>query len=113
LPGSLGEVGTGEFDLAGSLVAGDRADRLMQQSQLLTLQLKLRHGSAFVVASDNAELIEGAHADSIMYVFDESKAISPDTFDAVEGVLTGVAAESESETFALAMSPPAGPDGRF
>jgi hypothetical protein len=36
----------------------------------------------------NAELIEGAHADSIMYVFDESKAISQATFDAAEGAFS-------------------------
>ena len=36
-----------------------------ERSELLALNIKLHYGSAFAVASDNAVLIEGAHADSI------------------------------------------------
>ncbi len=86
---------------------------LDERSELLTLNIKLRHGSAFAVASDNAELIEGAHADSIMYVFDESKAVASDTFDAAEGAFSGASEDSDNEAFALAMSTPGEPNGRF
>ncbi len=86
---------------------------LDERSELLALNLKLRHGSAFAVASDNPELIEGAHADSVLYVFDESKAISADTFDAAEGAFSGAAEGSGIEAFALAMSTPGEPNGRF
>jgi hypothetical protein len=82
-------------------------------TELLTLNIKLRHGSAFAVASDNPELIEGAHADSVMYVFDESKAINSATFDAAEGAFSGAGGDSGNEAYALAMSTPGEPNGRF
>lgn len=83
------------------------------RTELLTLNLKLRHGSAFAVASDNPELIEGAHADRVFYIFDESKAISADTFDAAEGAFSGADDRHGTEAFALAMSTPGEPNGRF
>lgn len=86
---------------------------LDERAELLTLNIKLRFGSAFAVASDNPELIEGAHADSVMYVFDESKAISANTFDAAEGAFSGADDESGTEAYALAMSTPGEPNGRF
>lgn len=86
---------------------------LNERTELLTLNIKLKHGLAFAAASDNAELIEGAHADSVMYVFDESKAISSTTFDAAEGAFSGAGEGSDHEAFALAMSTPGEPGGRF
>lgn len=76
--------------------------------ELLSLNIKLRHGSAFAAASTRVELIEGAHADHILFVFDESKAIRSDTFDAAEGALNGT-----GEAYALAQSTPGEPQGRF
>ena len=52
-----------------------------ERTELLTLNLTLRHGSAFAVASTDLQLIEGAHAESLLYIFDESKSISGDVFD--------------------------------
>lgn len=75
--------------------------------ELLTLNLKLETGEAFAVASDTPELIEGAHADNILYIFDESKAIQDATFDAAEGAF------STGEAYALAISTPGEPNGRF
>lgn len=86
---------------------------LDERTELLTLNIKLRHGQAFAVASDNPELIEGAHGDGVLYVFDESKAISAGTFDAAEGAFSGAGAGSTNEAFALAMSTPGEPNGRF
>lgn len=83
-----------------------------ERTELLSLNIKLRHGSAFAVASDNPALIEGVHADSVLYLFDESKAISAATFDAAEGAFSG-AGEGDLEAFALAMSTPGEPSGRF
>ncbi len=74
---------------------------------LLQLNLRLRTGEAFAVASDTAELIEGAHADSLLYVFDEAKTIPAATWDAAEGALAG------GDTYALAVSTPGEPQGRF
>jgi hypothetical protein len=83
------------------------------RTELLTLNLNLQHGSAFAMASDNPELIEGAHADRVLYVFDESKAISADTFDAAEGAFSGADEEAGTEAYALAFSTPGEPSGRF
>ena len=84
-----------------------------ERTELLSLNIKLRHGQAFAAASDNPSLIEGAHADSILYVFDESKSIIPDTFDAAEGAFSGAGAGSGLEAFAFAASTPGEPVGRF
>lgn len=75
--------------------------------ELLTEQLKLSTGSAFAMASDNPALIEGAHADFMLYLFDESKAIPPGTWDSAEGAF------STGETYWLAISTPGEPNGRF
>jgi len=75
--------------------------------EVLHLSIKLSTGEAFAVASDNAELIEGAHADHLLYVFDEAKAIPDDTWDAAEGAF------STGNCMALAISTPGEPQGRF
>jgi hypothetical protein len=79
-----------------------------ERNELLTLSLNLMHGSAFAVASNDPSLIEGAHAESLLYVFDEAKSIAADTFDAAEGAFAG-----PGETLALACSTPGEPSGRF
>jgi len=77
-------------------------------NELMNLNLRLNHGAAFASASANSALIEGAHADSLLFVFDEAKAIPAGTFDACEGALNGT-----GEAFALALSTPGAPSGRF
>jgi hypothetical protein len=76
-------------------------------NEIFTLKLRLKTGEAFAVASDNPALIEGAHAEHILYIFDESKSVLPATFDAAEGALTTPGA------MAIAMSTPGEPQGRF
>lgn len=76
--------------------------------ELQSLNLKLSTGEAFAVASDESDKIEGAHADHLLYIFDESKAIPDPTFDAAEGAFS-----SQGEKFALAISTPGEPIGRF
>ena len=61
--------------------------REFTKEELLGRNLKLNYGEAFALASNRPELIEGAHADSIMYVFDESKIIPDGTWDSAEGAL--------------------------
>ena len=75
--------------------------------ELLQLNLKLSTGEAFAVASDTPALMEGAHADHLLYIFDEAKAIPSQTFDAAEGAF------STGECYALAISTPGEPQGRF
>lgn len=81
-----------------------------ERKEMLALSLKLETGEAFAAASDNPSLIEGAHAeDRILYLFDESKAIIDDTFDAAEGAFS----TEGTEAYALAISTPGEPIGRF
>lgn len=81
--------------------------------ELQTLNLKLTTGEAFAVASDNPGYIEGAHADSLLYIFDESKLIPGATFDAAEGAFSGAGAGTGIEALALAVSTPGESSGRF
>jgi hypothetical protein len=80
--------------------------------ELQNINLKLSHGAAFAAASANAALIEGAHADSLLFVYDEAKAIPAPTFDACEGAFSG-SGKDGTEAFALALSTPGAPQGRF
>lgn len=90
-----------------------------EPAELQVTALKLRHGAAFAVASNQPALIEGAHADSILYVFDEAKAIPSGTFEAAEGAFSGAGAirpdgsPAPTEALALAFSTPGEPNGTF
>jgi hypothetical protein len=81
---------------------------LNERTELLALNLKLRHGAAFAVASDQPSLIEGVHADSVLYVFDESKSIPAGLFDAAEGAFSAARADGLPEALAIAQSTPRG-----
>lgn len=81
--------------------------------ELLALSLKLEHGAANAVASNKPELIEGAHADSLLYLIDEAKIVPDGTWDAIEGAFSGGRPEGLPEAFALAVSTPGPPAGRF
>lgn len=81
-------------------------------AELLYQKLKLQTGEAFAVASDQPELMEGAHASRMLYVLDEAKAIPVRTWDAVEGAFAQEGVEGK-EAYALAISTPGPPVGRF
>lgn len=74
---------------------------------LLDMSLKLTTGEAFAIASDNSDLIEGAHADHLLYLFDESKSIPVDTWDSAEGAF------SSGDCHFFSISTPGEPNGRF
>lgn len=78
-----------------------------QGKDLLEQSLKGKTGEAFAVASDNSDLIEGAHADHLLYMFDESKAIPVDTWDSAEGAF------ATGECYFLSISTPGELNGRF
>lgn len=82
-------------------------DEPKPKDEITTLHLKLKFGEAFAVASDRPEFIEGAHADHILYLFDESKVIVDGTWDSAEGAMTG------EKAYWLAVSTPGEPSGRF
>jgi hypothetical protein len=81
--------------------------------ELLDLNLKLAYGQASAVAASDKELIEGAHADSLLYIYDESKAIKADIFDASEGAYSGARKSGLPEAYGLAQSTPGEMQGRF
>lgn len=81
--------------------------------ELLDMEIKGQTGSAFAVASNDPAKIEGAHADHVLYVYDEAKAIPANTFDASEGAFSGAGEGSNREAHGLAFSTPAEPVGRF
>lgn len=78
-----------------------------ERTELLALNLKLRFGAAFALASDTPSSIEGVHADHVLYIYDEAKAIIPEIYDASEGAF------SSGTAYAMANSTPGEPQGRF
>jgi hypothetical protein len=96
-------------------VRWDRVGRRIprEHAEILTLNLKLARGAAFPVASNDPALIEGVHADHVLYVFDESKAIGAAVFDAAEGAFAAADAQPGLEAYAVAFSTPGEPSGRF
>jgi hypothetical protein len=84
-----------------------------ERKELLRLSLSLTSGEAMAVASDNAGLIEGAHADKMAYLFDEAKLIPAATFDAAEGAFSSANPAKGREAWACAASTPGDPSGRF
>lgn len=79
----------------------------LNNEEELTLSLRLGTGEAFALASDDHNMIEGAHADHMLYVFDEAKAIPEPTWDAAEGAMVS------DNAMWLAVSTPGPPVGRF
>lgn len=85
---------------------------LNERTELLTLKIRLKFGEAFAASVDNPYLIEGAHADQVLFVFDESKAIASSVFDSVEGTFSN-AGTGGREAYALSISTPGEPAGFF
>ena len=82
----------------------------LEKRELLTTSINLSQTqSAFAVASDRPELVEGAHAAMLAMVYDEAKSIPDPFWDAVEGSMAGGVAN----TMGLAISTPGMPMGRF
>lgn len=77
------------------------------KEEMTSRALQFKYGQAFAVASNRSELIEGAHADHILYLFDESKIIPSATWDSAEGAMVS------ANALWLAVSTPGEPSGRF
>jgi hypothetical protein len=84
-----------------------------ERTELQTLNLKLRFGAAFALASDTPSSIEGVHADQILYIYDEAKAIDADIYDASEGAFSGAGRDTGKVAYAMANSTPGPASGRF
>lgn len=78
-----------------------------ERNELSTLQLRMRYGQAFAVASDQPETIEGGHASQILWLLDEAKIIPRPFWESVEGAM------STGEAYCVAYSTPGDPSGVF
>lgn len=88
--------------------------RYNERTELQVMNLKLATGAASAIASDEPSAIEGAHADQMLYVIDEAKAIMAAIFDGIEGAFSSSTDEdAHIDAFALMMSTPGPPNGRF
>jgi hypothetical protein len=84
-----------------------------ERDELMKTRLRLRHGHAYAGSPDKHEKLEGLHADSVLYVYDEAKIIAGETFDSAEGAFSAAGDDSDLEAYALAISTPGEPAGRF
>ena len=83
-----------------------------EKDELLEHSLKLKTGRAFASSPDRPAFAEGAHADRLLYLYDEAKAIPDAFFNATEGA--GLAPDDAAhETMRLMISTPGVPSGRF
>lgn len=80
--------------------------------ELQSRRLILPHGRAVAISPEKPSGLEGAHAEQILYLFDEAKAIAAGIFDAAEGAFSG-AGSGKMEAYAVASSTPGDPSGRF
>ena len=83
------------------------------RTELQVQNLKLSTGEAFALTSDQEGTTEGAHADHILYLFDEAKIIPDSRWDSAEGTFSGAWGNSGREAYVLAISTPGEPVGRF
>jgi hypothetical protein len=87
--------------------------RPFTSTELLSIRLKMDFGEAWAQASNDPAATEGAHADHLLFVFDESRSIPVDIWDSAEGAFAGAGPDTDSEAWALALSVPGAPAGRF
>ena len=80
--------------------------------ELMELSLKLSTGEGFCLASKQPDALEGVHADSVLYILDESKIIQDGVWNSVEGAFS-TGNTKDTEVFALAISTPGPQMGRF
>lgn len=81
--------------------------------RIFSESLKGNDKQAFIMTSDDPQLLEGAHAQTMGILFDESKALPDGVFDAMEGSILGAGNDTDSNVYALMISTPGIPDGRF
>lgn len=88
--------------------------QLRRGKELLERNIRIAHNKrAFAASPDKPEGIEGAHAETVACIFDESHAISSELFDSVEGTFAGADEGAAYKAYALAISRPGAKIGRF
>lgn len=85
------------------------------QENIFMTKIEGRSGYAAAVNSNQEETIEGAHADYLLYVFDEAKAIPERIFDASEGAFSssGPDVGKVGKILVISTPPDISPTGRF
>lgn len=81
--------------------------------ELLMTALQLDFGQAFLCSPVEPGRIEGAHADELLFCFDESKLIVPAIWNSAEGAFSGAGPDTGINAYSLAISTPGGPNGFF
>ena len=84
-----------------------------ERTELMKTKFRLKYGFVDAASPDTPQKIEGLHSDHVMVVLDEAKIIDTETFNSVEGALSGARKGSGREAYALAISTPGEPAGRF
>ena len=87
--------------------------KIRNNKELLHQSINYDDRQAFGLASNDHVNIEGAHASTLMFIFDEAKAIPTPTFDAIEGAFSSAGDDTGDTAYALAISTPGDPVGRF
>lgn len=83
--------------------------RIRQDHELTSKKLQLSSNRfAYAVSSKEPHRIEGTHAEVVVCVIDEAKAVPNDIWDAVEGSFIGC-----KDYYFIAISTPGVPQGRF
>jgi len=85
----------------------EKAGVLREDFEILTNEIKTKTGTAFAMSSNDPDYIEGLHADYLLIVLDEAKAIPIEIWDALEGAV------GTGNCVVLAVSTPSIPVGRF
>lgn len=75
--------------------------------QLQKRSLELTTGQAFALSPANYQAAEGAHAEHLLYIYDEAKLIEHQVFESVEGAM------GTGDTYQLALSTPGETSGPF
>lgn len=83
--------------------------------ELKKIKISLDTGEAFAISPGKNALytgktagMEGAHASHLLYLIDESKVVPDEAFNSIEGAFS-----TDTEAFAVAISTPGDPFGRF
>src|SRR3990172_2723051 len=85
-----------------------------RSTELLARALRIGETQkAFAAASNDPAKMEGAHAERVVYIYDEAKTIQTATFDATEGAFAGAGADTRMEAYGIANSTPGEARGRF
>lgn len=82
--------------------------------EVLNQMIKLGYNKrATAISPDKPASIEGAHADTLLYVFDEAKSIPDTIFDSVEGAFASAGDDTSYSAYAFVISTPGVSLGQF